>query len=51
MMAGLFLIYTLAIIAILAKQRIPGMALILIGIILSAVMFWYHVTDSINIRL
>lgn len=51
MMAGLFVIYTWAVIAILAKQRIMAMSLILIGIILSAVMLWYHVTDTINIRL
>lgn len=51
MMAGLFLIYALAIISILAKQRNLAMVLIVIGIILSILMFWHHVTDTINIRL
>lgn len=51
MMAIIYAVYTLAISAILVKQRFIGMAFIILGIILSAWLFWYHVDDVIDIRL
>jgi Family of unknown function (DUF5993) len=50
-MAEIYILYLVTIFLILAKSRRLAIALILIGIILAASIFWYHVTDIIDIRL
>lgn len=51
MMAALFLVFALAIAAILWQQRILAMALIVAGIILCLLMFCHHATDILKINL
>lgn len=51
MMAALFLVFTLAMFAIYAKQRRLAMSIIAIGIVLCLLMFWHHVTTILDINL
>lgn len=51
MMAGLFLIFALAIIAILWQRRSIAMGLIFVGILLCLLMLWIHATDILQINL
>ena len=50
MMAGLFGIFAAAIAAIGLRQRLLGIALISIGLVMSLLMFWYHATDMLQIN-
>ncbi len=51
MMAGLFIIYSIAIGLIIGGQRRLAMTFIIIGLILCMAMFKYHATDVIDIRI
>lgn len=51
MMAGLFLVFALAIAAVLARQRLAALALVFIGLVLSLVMFWQHAKDIVQINI
>lgn len=50
MMAGLFLIFTLAILAIILRKRQLAVSIVVIGIILTLSMFWFHATDILQIN-
>lgn len=50
-MAEVYILYAIIIFLILARKRASAIALILIGIFLIVAIFWYHVTDTIDIRL
>lgn len=50
MMAGLFAIYSLALALIIAGNRIYGIYLIVISLILSILMLWHHATDILKIN-
>lgn len=49
-MAGLYLIFTLAMASILFRQRKLAMGIALIGIVLCLLMFWHHATDFLKIN-
>lgn len=51
MMMGLFVIYTAAVLSLIGRLRYFAIACILIGLVLSAVMFWWHTTSTIDVRL
>lgn len=51
MMAGLFALYSLAMIAIAANQKKTAIFLIIIGLIGAIVMFNHHMTVDLKIRL
>lgn len=51
MMAGLFLIFTLALIAVSMQKRNWAISLLIAGMILTMVMLWYHATDILQINL
>lgn len=50
MMAGLFLIFSLAIAAIFWKKRELALGLLVAGLVLCVLMFWHHVTDVLKIN-
>jgi Family of unknown function (DUF5993) len=51
MMAGLFLLYVFVMLLLWFGQRKAAMILGIINLILILAMFWYHVTDVVNISL
>jgi hypothetical protein len=50
MMAGLFLIFTLAMISIYAKKRELAISILVLALLLSLMMFYYHATDILEIN-
>lgn len=51
MMAGIFLVFTLAFLAIYGQKRLLAMSIIVIGLLFCLMMFWHHVTNILNINL
>lgn len=49
-MAAAFLFLTLALIAMLARQRNLAISMLCIGIIGGAIVFWFHATDILKIN-
>lgn len=49
-MAGLFAVLSLAMAAVLFKQRVLAIVIVSIGILLSLLMFWHHATDILKIN-
>jgi hypothetical protein len=50
-MAGLFTLFTFAMLAGVARQRRLAIALFFTGLVLSLLMFWHHATDVLKINL
>lgn len=50
MMAGLFAIFSLAIVSIFCNWRRAAMAFVGFGIALSLLMLWHHATDILKIN-
>jgi len=50
MMAGIFLILTLAMLFIFYRQRELAIALIFLGIIFTLLVFFHHATDVLKIN-
>lgn len=50
MMAGIFLIFTLAMLFIFYRQRELAIALIFLGIIFTLLVFFHHATDALKIN-
>lgn len=51
MMAGIFLVFVGAILAVYWRQRTLAISLILLALGLTLLVFWHHVTTTININL
>lgn len=51
MMAALFLLFAVAVIFIWQAKRGPAILLCLITLFLCWMMFWYHATEALKLRL
>lgn len=51
MMAGIFLVFSLAMTAIALRLRFLAIGLLCLGLLLTLAMFWHHATDTLQIRL
>ncbi len=51
MMAGIFLVFVFALLAIYWKKREIAISLILLALGLVLIMFWHHATNILNINL
>jgi hypothetical protein len=51
MMAALFLLFVIAMILIWVNRQREALILCLITLLLTLAMFWYHVSDILDIRL
>lgn len=49
-MAGIFLVFLLAIIFCLFNKRLLAMSTLALGLCLTLLMFWYHATDVLKIN-
>lgn len=49
-MAGLYAIFSLAMVSIFFNQRNAAITLIVIGLVLSLLMFWHHATSVLQIN-
>lgn len=50
-MAGLFLVFTIAIVLLGLGLRKAALILAFINLLLCLAMFWHHITDVLNISL
>lgn len=49
-MSVLFAVFSLAILSIVKGWRYPAISLVLLGLVLSSYVFWYHITDVLKIN-
>jgi hypothetical protein len=50
MMAGLYLIFTFAILFIYNRQKSLGVSFMMLGLLLTLLMFWVHATSVLKIN-
>lgn len=50
-MAGIFVVFSAAILAGLFQQKKLSIGLIVLGLLLGLLMFWHHATDILKINL
>jgi hypothetical protein len=51
MMIGVFTLYLIAMIAMIAKKRPWAISAIWLGLLLAGFLLWFHATDKIGINL
>lgn len=51
MMAGIFLMMGLSMLAALAEKRALSLGLLVLGLIFMLLMFWHHLTTPLQINL
>lgn len=51
MMAAIFLVFAIALILMIYQKRRWGIVTLVLGLLLSLLMFWHHASDYLKINL